>query len=104
MRKWIDVRLFLTILLAIIAVKVIAFLVAAAYLVTQTQQFKDLLGAEVLQAKPPKPQVRKPVIRSQGNDRIDSVDVSSSFPQISIDDPKTVKSEAENETKNAHLD
>jgi hypothetical protein len=41
----------------------IAFIVSA-YLVTQTQQFKDLVGAEVLQAKePPKPQVRKPVIK-----------------------------------------
>jgi hypothetical protein len=39
-------------------------LIAGAYLVTQTQQFKDLVGAEVLQAKePPKPQVRKPVIK-----------------------------------------
>jgi hypothetical protein len=42
---------------------VLAFVVSA-YLVTQTQQFKDLVGAEVLQAKePPKPQVRKPVIK-----------------------------------------
>jgi hypothetical protein len=42
---------------------VIAF-IAGVYLVTQTQQFKDLVGAEVLQAKePPKPQVRKPVIK-----------------------------------------
>ena len=41
----------------------IAFVIAGVYLVTQTQQFKDLVGAEVLQAKePPKPQVRKPVI------------------------------------------
>ena len=38
--------------------------IAGIYLVTQTQQFKDLVGAEVLQAKePPKPQVRKPVIK-----------------------------------------
>ena len=42
---------------------VLAF-IAGVYLVTQTQQFKDLVGAEVLQAKePPKPQVRKPVIK-----------------------------------------
>merc|ERR1711900_18626 len=42
---------------------VLAF-IAGIYLVTQTQQFKDLVGAEVLQAKePPKPQVRKPVIK-----------------------------------------
>ncbi len=42
---------------------VIAF-IAGIYLVTQTQQFKDLVGAEVLKAKdPPKPQVRKPVIK-----------------------------------------
>jgi hypothetical protein len=42
----------------------VAFFVTGIYLVTQTQQFKDLVGAEVLQAKePPKPQVRKPVIK-----------------------------------------
>ncbi len=42
----------------------IAAFIAGVYLVTQTQQFKDLVGAEVLQAKePPKPQVRKPVIK-----------------------------------------
>jgi hypothetical protein len=39
-------------------------LVMGVYLVTQTQQFKDIIGAEVLSAKePPKPQVRKPVIK-----------------------------------------
>ena len=42
----------------------VAFFITGIYLVTQTQQFKDLVGAEVLQAKePPKPQVRKPVIK-----------------------------------------
>ena len=42
----------------------VAFVIAGIYLVTQTQQFKDLVGAEVLQAKePPKPLVRKPVIK-----------------------------------------
>ena len=42
----------------------VAFVIAGIYLVTQTQQFKDLVGAEVLQAKePPKPHVRKPVIQ-----------------------------------------
>jgi hypothetical protein len=38
--------------------------VAGIYLVTQTEQFKDLVGAEVLQPKePPKPKVRKPVVK-----------------------------------------
>ena len=38
--------------------------IAGAYLVTQTQQFKDLVGAEVLQPKePPKPKVRKPIVK-----------------------------------------
>ena len=42
----------------------VAFVIAGIYLVTQTQQFKDLVGAVVLQPKePPKPQVRKPVIK-----------------------------------------
>ena len=42
----------------------VAFVIAGIYLVTQTQQFKTFIGAEVLQAKePPKPQVRKPVIK-----------------------------------------
>ena len=39
--------------------------IIGAYLVTQTQSFKDLMGVEVLQPAnpPPKPQVRKPVIK-----------------------------------------
>ncbi len=42
----------------------VAFFIAGVYLVTQTQQFKDLVGTDILQAKePPKPQVRKPVIK-----------------------------------------
>ena len=42
----------------------IAFVIGGIYLVTQTQQFKTFIGAEVLQAKePPKPQVRKPVFK-----------------------------------------
>ena len=40
------------------------FFIAGIYLVTQTQQFRDRFGAEVLQAKePPKPQVRKPIFK-----------------------------------------
>ena len=42
----------------------VVFMIAGIYLVTQTQQFKTYIGAEVLQAKePPKPQVRKPVFK-----------------------------------------
>ena len=42
----------------------VAFIIAGVYLVTQTQQFKIYIGAEVLQAKePPKPQVRKPIFK-----------------------------------------
>ena len=39
--------------------------IIGAYLVTQTQSFKDLMGVEILQPTntPPKPQVRKPVIK-----------------------------------------
>ena len=39
--------------------------VIGAYLITQSQPFKDLIGVEVLQPAnpPPKPQVRKPVIK-----------------------------------------
>ena len=39
--------------------------IIGAYLVTQTQSFKDFMGVEVLQPAnpPPKPQVRKPVIK-----------------------------------------
>ena len=43
----------------------VVFIIAGIYLVTQTQQFKTYIGAEVLQAKePPKPQVRKPVFKT----------------------------------------
>ena len=39
-------------------------IIIAVLLVTQTHQFKDLLGVEVYQSKvPPKPQVRKPVFK-----------------------------------------
>ncbi len=42
----------------------IVILIAGFYLVSQTEQFKDLVGAEVLQPKePPKPKVRKPVVK-----------------------------------------
>ena len=42
----------------------VAFVIGGIYLVTQTQQFKTFIGAEVLQAKePPKPQVRKRVFK-----------------------------------------
>ncbi len=42
---------------------VIAF-IAGIYLVTQTEQFKDLVGADVLKPQePPKPKVRKPVVK-----------------------------------------
>ena len=42
----------------------IIIFVAGLVLVTQTEQFKDLVGAEVLEAKePPKPKVRKPVVK-----------------------------------------
>ncbi len=43
---------------------VVIAVIAGIYLVTQTEQFKDLVGAEVLQPKePPKPKVRKPVVK-----------------------------------------
>ncbi len=43
---------------------VVIAVIAGVYLVTQTEQFKDLVGAEVLQPKePPKPKVRKPVVK-----------------------------------------
>lgn len=39
-------------------------LIASFYLATQTKQFQDLLGAEMLEVKePPKPKVRKPVVK-----------------------------------------
>merc|ERR1712202_20383 len=42
----------------------IAALVLGVYLVTQTEAFKDMIGAEVVQVKePPKPKVRKPIIK-----------------------------------------
>ena len=42
----------------------IIIFIAGLVLVTQTEQFKDLVGAEVLEAKePPKPKVRKPVVK-----------------------------------------
>ncbi len=42
----------------------VIIIIAGLILVSQTQQFKDLVGAEVLKAKdPPKPKVRKPVVK-----------------------------------------
>merc|ERR1711959_385682 len=41
-----------------------AALILGVYLVTQTEAFKDLIGAEVVEVKePPKPKVRKPIIK-----------------------------------------
>ena len=43
---------------------IVVVIIAGFYWVTQTQQFKDLIGVEVFQAKePPKPKVRKPVVK-----------------------------------------
>ena len=42
----------------------VAVLILGVYLVTQTPQFKDLVGAQVLESpEPPKPQVRKQVLK-----------------------------------------
>ena len=47
-----------------VALHGLAALVLGVYLVTQTEAFKDLIGAEVVQVKePPKPKVRKPIIK-----------------------------------------
>ena len=48
-----------------VAIHLCAAAIIGAYLVTQTQSFKDLMGVEVLQSAkmPPKPQVRRPVIK-----------------------------------------
>ena len=41
-----------------------AVLLLGIYLITQTQTFKNLISAEVLEVKePPKPKVRKPIIK-----------------------------------------
>ncbi len=54
-------RAFMTSLVLHLA---IAFIVSL-YLVSQTRQFKDLVGVDVLKfSKPPKPTVRKPVVKS----------------------------------------
>jgi hypothetical protein len=42
----------------------VIIVIAGLILVSQTQQFKELVGAEILEEKdPPKPQVRKPVVK-----------------------------------------
>ena len=42
----------------------IIIVIAGVILVSQTQQFKELVGADILEEKdPPKPQVRKPVVK-----------------------------------------
>lgn len=52
-------RAFMTSLVLHLA---IAFIVSL-YLVSQTRQFKDLVGVDVLKfSKPPKPTVRKPIV------------------------------------------
>ena len=51
-------------LMTSIMLHVAIVIVAGFYLVTKTQKFKDLVGAEVLQTKEaPKPKVRKPIIK-----------------------------------------
>ena len=47
-----------------VACHLIVTIIVGLHWVTQTQQFKDLIGAEVLQPKEPaKPKVRKPVVK-----------------------------------------
>ena len=47
--------------LTVIVIQILIAGFAAHYLVGQTQEFRDLVGAEVLKAKdPPPPRVRKP--------------------------------------------
>ena len=47
-----------------VLIHLVAAIIVAVLLVTQTQEFRDLVGVEVLQAvEPPKPQVRKPIIK-----------------------------------------
>ena len=47
-----------------VACHVIVAVIVGLHWVTQTEQFKDLIGVEVLQAKePPKPKARKPVVK-----------------------------------------
>ena len=47
--------------LTVIVIQILIAGIAGYYLVGQTQEFRDLVGAEVLKAKdPPPPRVRKP--------------------------------------------
>ena len=47
--------------LTIVVISIVIAVTAGDYLVDQTQEFRDLVGAEVLKAKdPPLPKVRKP--------------------------------------------
>ena len=54
--------LILCIAAALILVILVYVLFLGVYLVTQAPQFKELVGAQILEPpEPPKPQVRKPV-------------------------------------------
>ena len=56
-------RLSSALVISVVCHFIVAVIVGLHW-VTQTQPFKDLIGAEVLQSKePPKPKVRKPVVK-----------------------------------------
>ena len=51
-------------LMTSVIIHVVIILIAGLYLVTQTETFKDVFGVETFEPPPPpKPQVRKPVVR-----------------------------------------
>ena len=64
--------------------------IIGAYLVAQTQSFKDFMGAEVLQTAnpPPKPQVRKPVIKPAQKPEV-SIENTVIVEQIKVQSRRT---------------
>ena len=62
--------------LTVIVIQILIAGIAGYYLVGQTQEFQDLVGAEVLKAKdPPLPKIRKP--GSEEASTLEVIDVSS---------------------------
>ena len=64
----------------------VAFVIAGVYLVTQTQQFKDLQSVPKCYKprSPPKPQVRKPVIKPVVKPTVPTYKYSGLLKQVQV--------------------
>ena len=97
-------------LMTSVILHLVIVLIAGLYLVTQTQTFKDLVGVETFKpTEPPKPKVRKPVVRQYQKPVVPTEDtfvtqevqvqprVTTAFAQRTTDNPQQTVLEFSNQ-------